>query len=728
VRRLIYVLSSTWIGSFAVGQDLQWARNPANQHWYGISRQPTTWSASEAQAIVEGGHLATISSSTENSWVQSTFTGFNPFGFWIGFNDIATENSFVWSSGESFPYTNWAPGEPNNGSGVEDAAHLNPGSAWRWSDAAPSATSFTGLVEINRLPGAGYTLPASISVQAQPAHLALGDLNGDSKLDLVIPNSGAASVSYLLGNGDGTFGTLQNLTTLATPRTTVVGDFDGDTDADIVVACGDGSAIQIFLGSGSGSFTLGSTVTLSGKGHGLAAADLDGDGDLDLAVTTIETQDRLVVLRNSGSATFATPALYATGSRPNFVTARDIDGDSDVDLVVSNFDSDDVGLYYNQGNGTFITGALLARGNGPGRVAVSDIDLDGFVDLAIPNRLDNSLRIWWGTGGGSFLVGPAIVAGFEPIACIAADMDGDQRDDLITSCFGSDSAVIYYQRNGGFLDGPKDLFVGDGTVGAAAGDLTGDGRADLAFTTSLSAKAVTVLKLSRDCNANGVDDPRDITLGASPDCNANGIPDECDLAPTESFDCDDNGVIDSCEIAGSGALDLDLDGTLDECEIAGTPFCFGDGTGAACPCDPGQAGSPGTGCSNSFGTSAALVAVGNPDVTADSVSLRATGVLPNAVGLFFQGNAQQLGGLGTTFGDGLLCVNIAIKRLGIRYASSGNMAYGRDVLTDIPIAVIGEVPVSGATRYYQVWYRDAVNFCSPTTSNTSNGVRIIWTP
>ncbi len=728
MRRLMYALSSAWIGSFAVGQDLQWARNPTNQHWYGISRQPTTWSSGETQSIVEGGHLATVRSSAENAWIQSTFTGFNPFGYWIGLNDVATEGAFVWTSGETVPYTNWSPGEPNNGGGIEDAVHLNPGSAWRWSDASPGSGTYTALVELTQSPRAGYTLPASISVLAQPAYLALGDLNGDSKLDLVVPNSGAASISYLLGNGDGTFGALQNLTTPATPRTVVLGYFDADTDLDIAVACGDGAVIQMFLGTGTGTFTSGSSVALSGRGHGLVAADLDGDGDLDLAVTTVETQDRLVILKNEGNATFAAPILYPTGSRPSFVTASDLDGDSDVDLVVSNFDSDDVGIYFNMGNASFTTGALLARGNGPGRVAVSDVDLDGFVDLAIPNRFDNTLRIWWGVGGGSFLVGPALVAGFEPVACITADMDGDLRNDLVTSCFGSDTAAIYYTRNGGFLDGPKDLYVGDGTLGAAAGDLTGDGRADLAFTASLAAKAVTVLKLSRDCNGNGIDDPLDITLGGSPDCNANGIPDECDLAPTEPFDCNANGVIDSCEIAGNGTLDLDLDGTLDECEIAGTPFCFGDGSGAACPCDPGQAGPPGTGCSNSFGTSCRLIAVGNPDVTADSVSLRASGVLPNAVGLFFQGNSQQFGGLGTAFGDGLLCVNFVIKRLGIRYASSGNMVYGRDVLTDTPISVVGVIPGAGATRYYQLWYRDAVSFCSPSTYNTSNGVRIVWVP
>src|SRR5205085_9715018 len=104
------------------------------------------------------------------------------------------------------------------------------------------------------------------------------------------------------------------------------------------------------------------------------------------------------------------------------------------------------------------------------------------------------------------------------------------------------------------------------------------------------------------------------------------------------------------------------------------------------------------------------------------------GMLPNAVGLFFQGNQQQLGGLGASFGDGLVCATQGVIRLEIRACTNGAMAFGRDVAGDPAVSIDGSVPAIGATRYYQVWYRDAVNFCSQSTFNLTNGVRIVWSP
>lgn len=238
----------------------------------------------------------------------------------------------------------------------------------------------------------------------------------------------------------------------------------------------------------------------------------------------------------------------------------------------------------------------------------------------------------------------------------------------------------------------------------------------------------SAILVADDCNGNHRADAEDVALGFDSDCNGNGQPDSCDLGAGLDYDCDANDLIDSCEIAGTPALDLDHDGTLDICEAAGVPFCFGDGSGNACPCDPGQAGSSGSGCLNSGGTGARLEARGNPSVSVDSVTLRASGILPTAIGLIFQGTGQQAGGLGGTFGDGLLCVNQNVLRLGIRNASGGSVAFGYSVPGDVRIAVAGQVPAAGATRYYQHWYRDPAPFCTAGTFNLTNAVRIDWVP
>ncbi len=709
-------------------QSLQWAQNPANQRWYGVPFAPSSWTAGQALAVQQGGHLATIRNAAENTWISTAFTGVNSAGLWIGFNDIAVEGAFVWASGEPVTYTNWNPGEPNNGGGVSDAARLIPTSSWRWDDVDPASTAYTPLVDAARVPQAGWTLPRNSATQTTPASLATGDINGDGNADLVVPNTGSNSFTILRGDGTGGFPLVTHVPTAAGPTTVALADFDADGRLDVAVACLGGQRLRVHFQDAGGGFGTFVEVAHPGRGHGLAVADFDGDMLPDLAETTIETLDRLLIHRNLGNRAFAAPAVYATGSRPLHVTAGDLDGDGDVDLVVTNFDSDDVGLFFNTGSGTFLTSALMSRGNGPARAAIADVNGDGWSDLIIPERLDGLLKVFFGLGGGQFAPGYAVPAGVEPNWVVAADLDGDPFLDLAVAAFQSDAVVVYHGLGGGALTDPVMLRADDGATGLVAVDFNGDGRRDLATSGANAARVAVLLKLSRDCNGNGVDDPRDIALDTSADCNGNGEPDECDLAQGASFDCDANGAVDLCEIQANPTLDLDNDLVLDVCEVAGTPYCFGDSTGAACPCDPGQAGAPGTGCGNSIGSSGRLVAVGNPSVGADSVSLRVTGLLPVAVGLFFQGNNQQNAGLGSLFGDGLLCVNQSVIRLEIRTASGGAMAFGRDVPTDPAVSVDGLVPSAGATRYYQVWYRDAAVFCSANTYNLSNGVRIVWQP
>ena len=60
-----------------------------------------------------------------------------------------------------------------------------------------------------------------------------------------------------------------------------------------------------------------------------------------------------------------------------------------------------------------------------------------------------------------------------------------------------------------------------------------------------------ILRVTPDCNGNGIPDDQDIGAGASSDCNGNGIPDECDIAVETSQDCNGNGVPDECDISGT---------------------------------------------------------------------------------------------------------------------------------------------------------------------------------
>lgn len=153
-------------------------------------------------------------------------------------------------------------------------------------------------------------------------------------------------------------------------------------------------------------------------------------------------------------------------------------------------------------------------------------------------------------------------------------------------------------------------------------------------------------------------------------------------------------------------------------------YCFGDGTGAACPC--GNAGAREKGCENSHGTGGALlVGVGTTSVANDTFVLAVSTATPNTTVLFFQGTTQ----VATAFGDGIRCAGGSNVRIGDRTASaSGSRSLGHGIAGDPSISVAGLVPPTGGSRTYQAWYRNAAPYCSPSTFNLSNGLSVQWTP
>ncbi len=166
--------------------------------------------------------------------------------------------------------------------------------------------------------------------------------------------------------------------------------------------------------------------------------------------------------------------------------------------------------------------------------------------------------------------------------------------------------------------------------------------------------------------------------------------------------------------------------SLNDCAV-GTTYCFGDGTGTACPCS--NAGQSGRGCENSFATGGGrLEAHGVASVSSDSLQLRGSHLPPTSSALFFQGLLQVNGGLGNPFGDGLRCVTGSVVRMGTNFATGGEVDFGYGVAGDPLVHVAGGIPPGGGSREYQIWYRNAIAFCTSATYNLTNAVTLTWSP
>ncbi len=155
---------------------------------------------------------------------------------------------------------------------------------------------------------------------------------------------------------------------------------------------------------------------------------------------------------------------------------------------------------------------------------------------------------------------------------------------------------------------------------------------------------------------------------------------------------------------------------------AGVAFCFGDGSGIACPC--GNSGAAGNGCANSaFATGANLSASGSSSVINDTLVLDASS-MTGAIAIFFQGATTAPDAI---VDDGIGCVGGPIVRLGSKFMPGTSSSFPQP--GDPLISVRGAIPPAGGTFYYQCFYRNAaVAFCPPATSNRTNGVAVTWIP
>ncbi len=149
-------------------------------------------------------------------------------------------------------------------------------------------------------------------------------------------------------------------------------------------------------------------------------------------------------------------------------------------------------------------------------------------------------------------------------------------------------------------------------------------------------------------------------------------------------------------------------------------YCFGDESASGCPC--GNSGMPGEGCLNSSGAGAYLLADGSASAAADDFRLSARQLTPGRSAMLFSGSTTVNGGIGSFFGDGLLCVAGKIKALGVRVSSSaGESRWGPGLLQ-------ANGWVAGEFRTFQVIYRDHNGWPCGTTFNLSNGVRVGFQP
>jgi Bacterial Ig-like domain (group 3)/FG-GAP-like repeat len=345
--------------------------------------------------------------------------------------------------------------------------------------------------------------------------IAVGDVNGDGKPDLVVgncgpPNScpgGIGSVSVLLGNGDGTFQPAVNYASGGYGAYSVaIADVNGDGKPDIVVAncssseedCLGGSVIGVLLGNGDGTFEPALTYGLGRyTSESVAVADVNGDGKLDVVAAASYGEGygsgAVAVLLGNGDGTFEPAVFYdafdGLATNAGSVAVADVNGDGKPDVVVGGTCvvgpncGDLVAVLLGNGDGTFQY-AVTYNSDEPSEssVSVGDVNGDGKPDLLAANQTSGTVGVLLGNGDGTFqpvvtyVAGGLSELGGGPASVTAIDVNADGKLDLVVASGG----VGLLLGNGDGTFQPMVQYDPSG-VRIAVADVNGDGKPDVAF-------------------------------------------------------------------------------------------------------------------------------------------------------------------------------------------------------------------------------------------------------
>jgi hypothetical protein len=331
----------------------------------------------------------------------------------------------------------------------------------------------------------------------KPFAIAAGDFNHDGIPDLAVANSGADTVSVLLGKGDGTYQPQATYAVGNGAYSVAVGDFNGDGNPDLAVTNLSDNTASILLGNGDGTFQAQHTYGTGGGPNAVAVGDFNGDGNLDLAVVN-QTDNTVSILLGNGDGTFQAKQPYATGKGPVSLVVGDFNGDGIPDLAVANNTDNTVSILLGKGDGSFPAPVPYTTGKNPISVTAGVFTSSGFLDLAVANLSDNTVSVLLGNGDGTFQSQATYATGNSPYAVVAGSLSGVGEVDLAVANSGDNTVTLLDSNgNGHFTAGSSyNLFrpysTGAGPISIALGDLNGDGMTDMAVLNN-TGDTVTVL-------------------------------------------------------------------------------------------------------------------------------------------------------------------------------------------------------------------------------------------